>query len=346
MKGMSKVIGIGFLGLGIVGSQVLSYIKENKDYVEEVYGMEFLTKSVYVRDITKKRDVDTSDIYLTTDVTRIVENPNVQVCIECMGGAGMEETYDAVMGAIHNGKHIVMSSKKCLAVYGTKIIEAANQYNVQLRFEASVGGCIPICRSLMQMSKGDEVTKIYGIVNATSTYILSAMESKKITFDEALQQAKEKGFAENNSSEDILGFDTLNKMRILLRLGMKVDVDCNDVNPVSIENINDESTNREEPIIRQVFYAEKTMQDNINCFVGPQILKSDSMLKNVSENYNMIFVESKHSGLRAYYGKGAGGRETASVMFDDLIDVVQSNYRFEEIKPIGCNCLSGDTFEL
>lgn len=343
---MSKVIGIGFLGLGIVGSQVVSYIKENEAYVEDVYGMKFSVLAVYVRDIKKKRDVDTSDIYLTTDVAEIVENPDIQVCIECMGGAGMEGTYDAVMKAIRKGKHVVMSSKKCLAFHGAEIIEAANQNNAQLRFEASVGGCIPICRSLMQMSKGDEVMKIYGIVNATSTYILSAMENYNIDFDEALQQAKEKGFAENNSSEDIMGLDTLNKMRILLMLGMKVDVDCNDIKPISIENIGNEISNGEDSTIRQVFYIEKTLQDDINCFVGPQILKDDSMLKSVSDNYNMIFVESKHSGLRAYYGKGAGGRETASVMFDDLIDVVQSKYRFEDIKPISCNFLSGNNFEL
>lgn len=343
---MGKEIGIGFLGLGVVGSQVLSYIRENRAYVKDVYGMEFSVKAVYVRDIKKKRNIDTSDVILTTNMADIVENPEIQVCIECMGGAGMEETYKAIMKAIQNGKHIVMSSKKCLATYGMKLMEASNQYNIQLRCEASVGGCIPICRSLMQMSKGDEIRKIYGIVNATSTYVLSAMEKHKISFNEALQQAKEKGFAENNSSEDIMGIDTLNKMRILLRLGMKVDVDCRDIEPVSIENVDIEESMQNGTIIRQIFYAEKTSIGDIRCFVGPKALESNHMLQSVCENYNMIFVESEHSGLRAYYGKGAGGRETASVMFDDLIDVLQSKYRFEDIKPSICNCLTSENLVL
>jgi homoserine dehydrogenase len=337
---MTKIIGIGFLGLGTVGSQVLNLIKENQLLIEETYHIKFVVHSILVRDIDKKRDVDVSGIYMTSDYEEVIQNPNIQVCFECMGGAGNHKTYEMIKAAINNGKHVIMSSKKCLALYMNQIIEASNSNKVQLRFEATVGGAIPICRTLMSMSKNNGIKKMYGIVNATTNYIVSLMERTQMNFDKALELAKEKGFAENDPSEDIDGWDALYKMSILSRVGMNIDIACDKLTPVSIRSTVDKrkalrkiTTNNK---VRQIFYIERLENNNISYYIGPVELEMNSMLSSVKENYNMIFVESRNSGLRAFYGKGAGGIETASVMYEDLLDIFKNSFRFEAAKKVKC----------
>jgi homoserine dehydrogenase len=326
---MIKVIGIGFLGLGVIGSELLSILREKEQYLLEKYKVRFEVKAILVRDINKKRNVEIQGLSLTADAKEVIENPEVQICIECMGGEGAVKTLDMVLTAMQNKKHIVMSSKKCLALYAEEIIAAANQNDVQLRVEATVGGAIPICRALMQMSGGDEITKIYGIVNGTSNYILSEIEASGKSYEEALQSAQIKGYAENDPTEDVDGWDAAYKMRILLRLGMGMDIAVNNLEPESIRNIKINEVKSKELCTKQMIYAEKSSDNEIDYYVGQVELEKENLFSKVSGNYNMIFIESKHSGTRAFYGKGAGGEATAAVMLDDLIDTVFGNYRYE-----------------
>lgn len=326
---MTKVIGIGFLGMGVIGSGLLSLIKDNKKHLLEKYNIVIDVKAIFVRDIHKKRSVNVSNIHMTTNAMEVIENPEIDVCIECMGGEGIDYTLYLILNAIKNKKNVVMSSKKCLALYTEKIMDAVYENDVQLRVEATVGGAIPICRALMHMSKCDEINKIYGVVNGTSNYILSSIENSGNTYENALQTAINEGFTENNPFEDVDGWDAVYKMSILVRLGMKIDFDLKNVKPLSISNVKRNQVEGKDFCTKQIFYAEKSSENVVNYFVGPMNLSSNSLLSKVSESYNMVLLENKYSGIRAFYGRGAGGVETASVMLDDLIDIICYKYQYE-----------------
>lgn len=332
---MIKIIGIGFLGLGTVGSKVLGFIQENQMVAGEKVDIKFEVHSIYVRDLIKKRDVDVSGINMTSHYEEVISNPNIQICIECMGGAGTDKTYEIISAAMKNGKHVIMSSKKCLALYMNQIIEAANYYNIQLRFEATVGGAIPICRTLMNMSRNDQINKMYGIVNATTNYVLSSMEQSNTEFEQALRIAKEKGLAENDSSEDITGWDATYKMSILARVGMHLDIGCEKLTPVSTNIMAGRKVSKDTSI-RQAFYLERHEDNKVSYYVGPVEVQKNSILGNVKDNFNIIFTDSSSSGLRAYYGRGAGGEETAAAMYEDLLDIVKRCYWFEPAKKVEC----------
>lgn len=323
-----RKVGIGFLGLGTVGEQVLALIKEKQFIDEEKLNIEFEIHSIFVRDINKKRNVDVTGIHMTSNYEEVINNPNIQVCFECMGGAGADKTIEIVTAAIKKGKHVIMSSKKCLAQNMNQILEAANYYNVQLRFEATVGGAIPICRSIMNMSKKNKIIRMFGIVNATTNYVISLMEQSDIDFNRALEIARGKGITENDSSEDIDGWDSVYKMKILTRIGMNLDIDCKEIFPDSSNTI-ERCKISDDASVRQIFYIERQEDNRVLYYIGPAELEKNSIMGNVRENYNVIFVDSSCSGLRAYYGKGAGGKETASVMYEDLLDIYKQCYWFE-----------------
>lgn len=325
---MIKKVGVAFLGFGTVGEEVFKLIKGNHFFSGDKLDIEFEIRSIFVRDINKKRNVDVSGIYMTADYKEVINNPNIQICIECMGGAGADKTVEIIDAAIRKGKHIVMSSKKCLARNMSHIIDMANYYNVQLRFEATVGGAIPICRTLMSMSNKNEINRMYGVINATTNYVLSLMEKYDIDFDRALNIAREKGITENDSAEDIDGWDAAYKMKILAGIGMKLDINCDEIVPVST-NTPENLKVFKDTNVRQIFYIERYGNNQISYYVGPVELEKISMLYHVRENYNLVFVDSSCSGVRAYYGKGAGGKETASVMYEDLIDIFKQSYWFE-----------------
>ncbi|NLL77472.1 MAG: homoserine dehydrogenase [Clostridiales bacterium] len=324
---MIKKIGVGLLGLGTVGEEVFKLIKGNHLFSNEKLEIEFEIYAIYVKDINKKRNVDVSGIHITSNYEEVVNNPDIHVCIECMGGAGADKTVEIIDAAIRKGKHIIMSSKKCLAYNMNHIIDMANYYNVQLRFEATVGGAIPICRTLMSMSSENKINRMYGVINATTNYVLSLMEKYNIDFDEALNIAKEKGITENDSSEDIDGWDAAYKMKILAGIGMKADINLDEISPVSVSSL--VNLKNDNIRIKQIFYVEKSSDNKIMFYVGPAELEKNNVMYNVRENYNIVFVDSSYSGIRAYYGKGAGGKETASAMYEDLLDIYKQCYWFE-----------------
>lgn len=222
-----------------------------------------------------------------------------------------------------------MSGKKCLALHMDEIIESVNRYKVQLRYDATVGGSIPICKVFQNLSGYDLVNKIYGIANATTNYILSLMYSEGMDYQTALELAQSEGCAENDASDDVDGWDALYKMAILLRFGMGVEIALGSIAPVGIEGLKDRADRETGSKIKQIFYAEKIGADEIRVYVGPKVVKEHSLLGSVDEKNNIIFAEHKYGGRRAYYGNGAGGRETAAIMVEDLLDAVCNEVRIK-----------------
>lgn len=317
-------IGIALIGLGTVGQNVLKIIRENEKYFIEEYDTRFQVNFAYVRDINKKRKVSLENITVTDKIERILNSPQVDICIECMGGSGTEETYDVVSRLIEYGKHIVMSSKKCLALYKNEIVDMVNRCNVQLRFDATVGGSIPICKVFRNLSGFDPVNKVFGIANATTNYVLTLMCNEGMDYEEALAKAREKGYAENDASEDLGGWDALYKMCILLRFGMGIDVDPREMSPEGPETLKNLFDDKTEGKVKQIFYAERLADDRIDYYVGPTVVPGNEVMSNVEGRNNMIFVEHKYGGVRAYYGAGAGGKETAAIMVEDMIDIYEN----------------------
>lgn len=339
-----RKVGIAILGLGTVGEAFFRIIKGDMFQSDEEDAIGFEVRAVFVRDVNKKRNVDLSGITITENYQEIINDPDIHVCIECMGGAGTEQTAEIVEAAIKKGKHIVMSSKKCLAQNMNEIIDLANDYHVQLRFEAAASGAIPICQTIMNMSDRNEINKMYGIVNATTNYVLSLMEENRTGMAKALDIAGEKGITENDASEDIDGWDAAYKMKILARLGMQADIDCMEIHPVSVNSARTKGADNN-TVTKQIFYLEKA-DHQIRYYVGSVELERNSILYHVTGTYNIILVDSACSGLRAYYVKGAGGLETASVMYEDLLDLYRRDYRIRRPDTVVCKEIEASDIDL
>lgn len=322
---MSKVVKLGFLGLGVVGSKVYELVQEYHDKFEQDYDVDLQVVAIYVRNAKKKRKVMVNPELLTENPYEVVGSPEISLCVECMGGAGTEMTRDLVLAALKNQKDVILSSKKSLALYGEEIEKAAIDNNRKIRYEATVGGGIPIIRTLKEIAKGETIQKVYGILNATSNYILSAMTQKQISYETALKEAKEAGYAENNPSEDVEGKDAAYKLELLVKEAMGVRIDIKNMNLKTIENVSSimfSMADSKGEVIKQVAYAKRAEDGTILCSVEPKLVPKDNLMAVVGGNNNVIFVEGSTSGIRAFYGQGAGAFATASVMIDDLVDII------------------------
>lgn len=314
-----EIINVAILGLGTVGINVYKIIEEKKKYFMDNYNKEISIKYVYVRDVNKKRDININDVNITDNFLEIANDDSIAYIIECMGGAGTNTTFNMLKLFISRNKNIVMASKKCLAMYGDELTELAKIHNVQLRFDATVGGGIPIFHALKGFSGYDDITKVYGIVNASTNYVLSLSNIEKIDIAEAISMAQELGYAENDPSEDLDGRDAFYKTLILLKYGIGIKFDYSDIKDIRLDkfNITDIILSNDEEL-KQVFYAEKC-DKKIKLFVGLMNVKGTS-LSGVNYVDNIICLDFKFGGNRIFRGQGAGGVVTASVMVEDLID--------------------------
>jgi homoserine dehydrogenase len=222
-------------------------------------------------------------------------------------------------------KAVIMSSKKCLALYGSEIMSTVKQYHGIFHYDATVGGGIPISSVFETMGRCETIEKIYGICNGTSNYILDKMEQKGISYEHALNKAIKKGYAENNPSEDVEGYDSLYKAVIMMGFGMNCWIDSKTISPKAITNLTHhdfELAKKSHNVIKPLFILEKTA-GSITCDIGPKLIPKNSLLATVKENNNIIVVYGSESRERAFYGQGAGKKPTASAMFDDLIKTIK-----------------------
>ncbi|MDD6038869.1 MAG: homoserine dehydrogenase [bacterium] len=323
---MVREIGIALIGIGTVGSKVLEILRENEAFFAGKYEIHFQVHVAYVRDVNKRRTISLERIELTSDVDAVVNHPGVDLAIECMGGSGAQKTYEIICGFLKRGIHVVLSSKKCFALYKNELLDLAKKNHAQLRLDATVGGSIPICKVFQNLSGFDSVQKIYGIANVTTNYILTVMKQEGLSYEEAVERAKQNGYAENDISDDIEGWDALYKMCILLRMGAAVDVDPKRIAPCAVTVFDELADIKKGEVVKQIFYAERVSERSIRYYVGPMIAKQNSIIGDVEEQHNIIVVEHKYAGKRAYYGPGAGGKETAAIMVEDVVDVMLHPY--------------------
>lgn len=318
-----KTIKIGFLGLGVVGGELVNIIQNNKQRIYEKFGICMELGKIYVRDPEKKRSIDISKLQLTTNAYDIIDDKDTDIVCECIGGAGAEGTREFIKRAVKSGKSVVLSSKKVLALYGMEILELAGKYNIAVKFDATVGGGIPVAKIIKECFKGEEIKKVMGILNATSNFVYSKMQKEGLTFENALIKAQELGYAENDPSEDINGMDALYKTIILVMFSMKKWIDIKKVttNPFSNIDICDMRYAHELGYqIKPLVIAEN--KETFVYRIGPCLIKDSHIAANTINNNNLIIFEGSNSGILGFYGQGAGSRPTASAMFDDLVGIM------------------------
>jgi homoserine dehydrogenase len=323
MNAQMPRIRIGILGCGVVGSQVATQLLRHHEELSTRSGAELILTKIAVRDSKIERD-GIDPMLLTTDARSIVTDPEIDLIVEVMGG--IEPARELILLAIENGKSVVTANKALLATHGADLYSAADARGVDLYYEAAVAGAIPILRPLRESLVGDHVTRIMGIVNGTTNYILTKMDEDGLAFDEALEGAQNLGYAEADPTADIEGFDAAAKAAILAGLAFHTRVTANDVYREGISSITAtdvavaQSMNH---VIKLLAIAELTPHDEISVRVHPALIPRTHPLASVRNAYNAVFVEAEAAGELMFYGRGAGGAPTASAVLGDVVAVAR-----------------------
>ncbi len=319
-----KRIAVGVLGLGTVGSGVVHLLKEYQTYLEEKTGFSIIIKKILIQEVEKERNVEVEKELLTTDSQDILNDSEIKIVIELIGGTN--EAKEIIMEALRREKHVITANKDLMALYGEEILQLADEKNCELGYEASVGGGIPIIRSLREGLASDQVYKIMGIVNGTTNYILSNMSKNSTPFNEALKEAQEKGYAEQDPASDILGLDAARKMVILSRIAFNSKVELSDlsikgINDVTLEDINYAKSFGYE--VKLLGIAEKN-DGLISVSVEPCFVNKFHPIASIDGVFNAIYVYGKAVGETMFYGPGAGSYPTATAVLSDLLSILQS----------------------
>lgn len=321
---------VAVMGYGTVGSGVYDIIKANADRLSRSANGEKVEMK-YILDIRDFDDHPEKELF-TKDFNDILNDDEVSVVAEVMGG--LHPAYEFTKSLLESGKSVVTSNKELVATYGTELLEIARGKNVNYFFEASVGGGIPIIRPMHQCLTANNILKIAGILNGTTNYILDKMITKGETFEAALKDAQNKGFAERNPAADVEGHDACRKIAILASLASGKMVDYNDIETEGITNItlNDvKYAAAMDSAIKLIGYAQFGEDGKIYSIVSPMIIKNDNPLSSVDGVFNAIMVTGDCVGDVMFYGKGAGKLPTASAVVADIVDAVKHNERSKKI---------------
>lgn len=314
------MINIAVLGYGTVGSGVVELLDKNRDTIKKNVGEEINVK--YILDI---RDFE-NDKYqekIIKDFNTIINDREISIVAEVIGGATV--AYEYTKRLLQSGVNVVTSNKELVATKGAELLKIARDKNVKYLFEASVGGGIPIIHPLLQCLEANNINEIIGIMNGTTNYILTKMKNDNISFDVALKQAQELGYAERNPDADIKGFDTCRKICILSSLAYEEEIDPDNISVKGIEDLTLEDVKKAEEqgyVVKLVGFSRRANEGSIEIFVAPCAIEKNNPLANVNDVYNAILVNGDMVGNVMFYGKGAGKFPTASAVCSDIIECV------------------------
>ena len=320
----SKTVRLGVLGCGTVGTSFCQLITEQRGEIARRTGIDFELKRVAVRDVAKSRNgVDAG--LLTDDANSVVTDSDIDVVIETMGG--VEHTKELMLAAFAAGKPVVTANKELLALHGPELFQAADDAGVDLALEASVAAGLPFIRALRESLVGEDISRVMGIVNGTTNYILSQMTEHGAGYDEALAEAQRLGFAEADPTADVGGFDAGSKAAIIATLAFGRAVGAGDVFIEGIEDITAEdisNAGRLGFVIKLLAIIEQSNDGAIACRVHPTMVPHGHPLATVRDSFNAVFVEGVGVDQIMFYGRGAGGHPTAAMMVGDAIDVARN----------------------
>jgi len=312
---------VGLLGCGTVGTGVLRVLEEHAAEVQERLGVSIVVKRVAVKQKDKPRDVKLEKGVLTDDPDLVLDDPAIHVIVELVGG--LKPTREYVLKAIRSGKHVVTANKALLAAHGKELFDEARKKGVTIEFEGSVGGGIPVIRSIREGLVANRIHKIFGIINGTSNYILTEMTDGGSTFAAALKGAQAKGYAEADPTLDVGGGDAAHKLAVLAACAWGVPCDpakiptegISDLEPIDIENARALGY-----VIKSLGVAENE-KAGLALRVQPTFVPQKHVLAGVAGAFNAIYIEGEPVGPLLLYGRGAGSGPTASAVVGDLLEV-------------------------
>jgi homoserine dehydrogenase len=319
-----KEIKVGLLGCGTVGTGVAKLLLENKELINQRVGALLTLKTVADVDTETDRGIRFESGVFINDANQVVHDPEIDIVIEMIGGEGVAK--DLILSAIGNGKQVITANKALLASQGNAIFNAAAKKGVDLAFEAAVGGCMPIIKSIRESLVGNHITSMIGILNGTCNYILSKITEDGSPYETALSEAKSKGYAEADPTLDVEGLDTAHKIAILGALAYGMEINLNDVYIKGISKI----TPLDIEFAEQFGYRIKLLaiskfkENAVEARVHPTMIPFDNLLSKISGTVNAIMVSGDAIGEIMLYGRGAGMMPTASSVISDAVDIARN----------------------
>ncbi|MGF7161232.1 homoserine dehydrogenase [Rhodoligotrophos appendicifer] len=323
---------LGIAGLGTVGGGLLELIKASGDTIAQRAGRQVVITGVSARDRAKIRAVSLKNVTWFDDPVALAKSPDIDVLVELIGGDG-DPAKSALEAALANGKHVVTANKALIARHGNALARIAEKSGVALNFEAAVAGGIPIVKTLREALAGNSITRLYGIMNGTSNFILTKMEQERRSFADVLGEAQQLGYAEADPTFDIGGFDTAHKLAILTALAFGTELD---VESIYIEGI-DQITLQDINIAGELGFRIKLLGVSVQTEAGieqrvhPTLVPKDSPIADVHGVFNAVAVSGDFVGELMLEGRGAGAHPTASSVMSDIIDIARGHIQ----KPFG-----------
>ncbi len=327
-RGGRARVRVGVLGCGNVGAPLVELIGARGATVEARTGLRLEVTRVAVRDLNKSRPASISAALLTDDAGSIVDDPAIDLVVELIGG--LEPARALILSALKAGKPVVTGNKELLAKHGAELFQAAESAGVDLLFEAAVAGGIPIIRPLRESLVGERITRVMGIVNGTTNYILTRMTEAGASYADALAEAQALGFAEADPTADVEGYDAGAKAAIIASIAFGAAVTADDVHHEGISSIGEVDiafARKMGYVIKLLAVAEQDGGGAIGVRVHPSMVPLEHPLAAVRESFNAIFIEGAAVGDLMFYGRGAGGSPTASAILGDLVDAAVNRHR-------------------
>ena len=318
---MAESIRVGLLGLGVVGGGVARALRDKAETIAQRVGRPIEVRGVVVRDPSRQRDAE--GLAISTDAADVLEDPDVQIVVEMMGGEDPAREY--IMRAIRNGKHVVTANKEVMAKHGAEIVAAATECGLDVAYEASVGGGIPVIGPFKLDLLANDISRVTAIINGTTNYIITRMSVGGADFATALREAQDAGYAEADPTNDIEGIDAAYKLAILATLAFHARVHPDQIYREGITALepSDFRYAKELGYVIKLLAIGKRDGDALEVRVHPAFVPAGTMLATVDDVYNAVQVEGDLVGRILFYGRGAGAGPTSSAVVADVIDLAQ-----------------------
>jgi len=320
---------IGLFGCGVVGSGFVKILQAKRREFLERYAVDISIDKICVRDVDKERDVELEGELFTTNRNELIYDDSLDVIIEVIGG--YDDAKDIIIRSLENGKHVITANKYLLSHEIEELRSIAEQNSTKLIYSASVCGSVPVIKALDEFRSYDEVSKIRGIVNGSTNFILTMMANEGVTFARALEEAQRRGFAEADPTFDSAGQDAAQKLSVLCyhafgeHLHPK-SIDISGIERISLIDIHDAADNGE--VIKLIAEAE-ILLGKVHAKVSPQRIPKTHLFSNTNDEFNALEITTLYAGTQILYGKGAGGYHTASAILCDVISFVRRELRHQ-----------------